>query len=112
MQETLVSIITPLYNGEAFIAQTIDSVIAQTYTNWEMIIINDGSKDNSENIVLTYCDIDPRIKLFNQPNAGSAAARNNVSCVEKYSCADISCGSRYPLTFAGLPLLRGIVIFL
>ena len=77
MQETLVSIITPLYNGEAFVAQTIDSVLAQTYTNWEMIIINDGSKDNSENIVRTYCDLDPRIKLFNQPNAGSAAARNN-----------------------------------
>jgi glycosyltransferase involved in cell wall biosynthesis len=42
-----------------------------------MIIINDGSKDNSENIVRGYCDIDSRIKLFNQPNAGSAAARNN-----------------------------------
>ena len=77
MQDTLVSIITPLYNGEAFVAQTIDSVLAQTYTNWEMIIINDGSKDNSENIVRTYCDLDPRIKLFNQPNGGSAAARNN-----------------------------------
>ena len=77
MQETLVSIITPLYNGEAFVAQTIDSVIAQTYTNWEMIIINDGSKDNSENIVKTYCELDSRIKLFSQPNAGSAAARNN-----------------------------------
>ncbi len=77
MQETLVSIITPLYNGEAFVAQTIDSVIAQTYTNWEMIIINDGSKDNSENIVNIYCEMDSRIKLFNQPNAGSAAARNN-----------------------------------
>ena len=77
MYEKLVSIITPLYNGEAFVAQTIDSVLAQTYTNWEMIIINDGSKDNSENIVRGYCDIDHRIKLFNQPNAGSAAARNN-----------------------------------
>ena len=77
MQETLVSIITPLYNGEAFVAQTIDSVLSQTYTNWEMIIINDGSKDNSENIVRSYCDTDSRIKLFNQKNAGSAAARNN-----------------------------------
>ena len=73
----LVSIITPSYNTARFIAETINCVLAQTYTNWEMIIINDGSKDNSENIVRGYCDIDHRIKLFNQPNAGSAAARNN-----------------------------------
>ncbi|HRS68132.1 MAG TPA: glycosyltransferase family 2 protein [Paludibacteraceae bacterium] len=77
MINELVSIITPLYNGERFVAQTIESVLAQTYPHWEMIIINDGSKDNSEAIVQTYADTDTRIKLFSQPNAGSAAARNN-----------------------------------
>lgn len=77
MKDTLVSIITPLYNGERFIAQTIESVLAQTYTDWEMIIINDGSTDRSEEIVRQYTDCDPRIRLYSQPNGGSAAARNN-----------------------------------
>jgi len=77
MQEDLVSIITPLYNGERFVAQTIESVLAQTYPHWEMIIINDGSKDNSEAIVQKYTEQNARIQLVSQPNAGSAAARNN-----------------------------------
>ena len=44
MQSDLISIITPMYNGARFIARTIDSVIVQTYPNWEMIIVDDGSK--------------------------------------------------------------------
>ncbi len=72
-----VSIITPLYNGERFIAQTIESVLAQTYTDWEMLIVNDGSTDNGHKIALSYAEKDERIKVFSQPNAGSAAARNN-----------------------------------
>ena len=77
MQEELVSIITPIYNGERFVAQTIESVLAQTYPHWEMIIINDGSKDNSAAIVQKYTEQDARITLISQANAGSAAARNN-----------------------------------
>jgi len=77
MQENLVSIITPLYNGERFLGKTIESVLAQTYTDWEMIIVNDGSKDRSEEVAREYAAKDPRIKVFSQDNAGSAAARNN-----------------------------------
>lgn len=77
MKNSLVSIITPLYNGERFVAQTIESVLAQTYTDWEMIIINDGSKDRSEAIAREYAANDSRIKVFSQANGGSAAARNN-----------------------------------
>ncbi|MCQ4974495.1 glycosyltransferase family 2 protein, partial [Bifidobacterium pseudocatenulatum] len=73
----LVSIITPCYNGERFIKETIDSVESQTYPNWEMLIIDDGSTDNSEKIVNQYVERDSRIKLIKQKNAGSAAARNN-----------------------------------
>ncbi|MFR9020121.1 MAG: glycosyltransferase family 2 protein [Fusobacterium sp.] len=75
--EGLVSIITPMYNGERFVEKTIKSVLNQTYENWEMIIIDDGSKDNSPKIVKKYCEIDNRIKFFSQKNAGSGAARNN-----------------------------------
>lgn len=72
-----VSIITPLYNGERFVGKTIESVIAQTYGDWEMIIINDGSKDRSPEICREYAAKEARIKVFDQPNGGSAAARNN-----------------------------------
>jgi teichuronic acid biosynthesis glycosyltransferase TuaG len=53
-----------MFNGEQTIEQTIDSVIAQTYVNWEMIIVDDKSTDNSTAIVLKYAKVDPRIKLF------------------------------------------------
>ncbi len=76
MNQDLVSIITALYNAERFIGQTIESVLAQTYTQWEMIIVNDGSTDRSEQIALSYAQKDNRIKILSQPNAGSAAARN------------------------------------
>lgn len=72
-----VSIITPCYNGAKYISQTIESVLSQTYTNWEMIIINDGSKDNSVEVIEPYTQKDNRIKLVNQKNGGSANARNN-----------------------------------
>lgn len=77
MQDELVSIITPLYNAERYVAQTIESVLAQTYPHWEMIIINDGSRDGSERIAQCYAERDARIHVFSQPNGGSAAARNN-----------------------------------
>jgi teichuronic acid biosynthesis glycosyltransferase TuaG len=77
MEKGLVSIITPMYNGERFIAQTIESVINQTYLNWEMIIIDDGSKDKGADIVKKYIVKDSRIQLLSQTNGGSGAARNN-----------------------------------
>ena len=68
MKQNLVSIITPMYNAGKYVAQTIESVLAQTYNDWEMIIVNDGSKDNCAEIVKEYTQKDKRIKLINQPN--------------------------------------------
>lgn len=74
----LVSIITPTYNSEKFIAETIESVLAQTYSNWELLITDDFSEDNTKSIVEKYVLKDSRIKLQSlQSNAGSAVARNN-----------------------------------
>lgn len=73
----LVSIITPSYNCERFIAKTIESVLAQTYKNWEMIIIDDCSPDNSNKIIEEYIKKDNRIKLIKlKKNSGPAIARN------------------------------------
>lgn len=77
MIDHLVSIITPLYNGERFVGETIESVLAQTYPHWEMLIIDDGSTDNSPQIAEQYAAKDTRIKVLHQANAGSATARNN-----------------------------------
>ena len=72
-----VSIITPCYNGAKYIGETIESVLAQDYKDWEMHIVNDGSSDNSAEVISSYAEKDPRIRLINQPNGGSANARNN-----------------------------------
>lgn len=77
MTDGLVSIITPVYNGGKYLVETIESVLRQTYPHWEMIIVDDGSTDNSAWIAEEYTVKDSRIKLFRQVNGGSASARNN-----------------------------------
>jgi teichuronic acid biosynthesis glycosyltransferase TuaG len=73
----LISIITPLYNSEAFIEATIHSVMYQDYENWEMLIVDDCSTDNGPTIAKRYASRDPRIKLLeNDVNSGVAATRN------------------------------------
>ena len=73
---TLISVIIPLYNAEKFIARALDSLLIQNYTNFEIIIINDGSTDNSLIICNTYKEADFRIHIYSQDNAGVGAARN------------------------------------
>lgn len=70
-----VSIIMPVYNGEQFISLGINSVLEQTYANWELIIVDDGSTDGSAKIINQYQD--PRIHYFYQDNAGPVTARNH-----------------------------------
>lgn len=77
MIKELVSIITPSYNSSKYIEETIASVQAQTYSYWEMLITDDGSTDNSFEIIKKICKKDSRIKLFSIKNAGPAVARNN-----------------------------------
>lgn len=75
----LVSIITPNYNCERFITQTIESVLAQTYLNWELLIQDDCSTDNSVAVAMKYAEKDSRIKVrCNEVNAGAAVTRNNA----------------------------------
>lgn len=73
----LVSIIIPAYNCTDFIAESIRSVLAQTYTNWELIIVDDCSTDNTWSVLEKQAAIDPRIRIFRLPqNAGAGQARN------------------------------------
>lgn len=72
----MISIIIPAYNAEKYILETINSVINQTFKDWELIIIDDGSTDKTANIVKEFCENDKRINYYYQKNSGVSVARN------------------------------------
>ena len=81
----IVSIIMPAYNAERYISQAIDSVIAQTYSDWELIVVDDSSNDSTASIVNRYQKIDDRIKYFKTDNpSGSPTLPRNIA-IEKAS---------------------------
>jgi len=79
VDKPLVSIVTPSYNSTKFIPATIESVLSQTYQNWEMLIVDDCSKDESRKVIREYSEKDDRIKLIElTENSGAAVARNTA----------------------------------
>lgn len=77
MDQPLVSIIVPCYNQAQYLPEALDSVLAQTYDNWECVIVNDGSPDNTEEVAMEYCAKDKRFVYLKQENQGVSSARNN-----------------------------------
>ena len=73
----MVSVIIPSYNAENYLLETINSVISQTYTDWEIIVIDDGSTDNTSRLIKPLCEKNSRISYFYQNNSGVSIARNN-----------------------------------
>lgn len=73
-----ISVIVPVYNTEVYLKNCIESILNQTFSDFELILVDDGSTDNSGNICDFYSTIDPRIKVIHQHNQGQAAARNNA----------------------------------
>lgn len=76
MAQDFVSIITPVYQVEPYLPQCLDSILAQTYPHWELILVDDGSKDRSGSICDEYARKDGRIRVIHTENRGAAAARN------------------------------------
>ena len=72
----LISVVIPAYNAELFLDETLESVLSQTYENWECIIVNDGSTDSTESIAKKWCEKDSRFRLTNKENGGLSSARN------------------------------------
>lgn len=72
----MISVIVPVYNSESYIRRCVDSILAQTYSDFELILIDDGSTDNSGRICDEYMQQDSRISVIHQANQGQAAARN------------------------------------
>ena len=74
----MISIIVPLYNAAEYIEKTIEMVCRQTYKDWELILVDDGSRDGSLNVLREYEKKDTRLKVIHQENAGVSVARNNA----------------------------------
>lgn len=83
IEQPLVSVIVPSYKQAAFLPETLECIIAQTYWNWEAIIMDDGSPDNTEAVANKYVSRDSRIRYAKQANSGVSAARNNA--IKMYS---------------------------
>jgi len=75
-KDPLISVILPVYNGAPFLAAAIDSILKQTLNDFELIVINDGSTDDSLSILKHYESVDPRVKIFSRPNRGLANTLN------------------------------------
>ena len=76
MNQNLLSIITPVYQVEQYLPQCLDSILAQTYPHWELILVDDGSKDRSGEICDEYAKKDGRIRVIHRESWGGGAARN------------------------------------
>jgi glycosyltransferase involved in cell wall biosynthesis len=74
--EPPVTVIVPAFNAEATLAETLESVAAQSYSNWECLIVDDGSTDGTPALAAAYCARDSRFRLLRKPNGGVASARN------------------------------------
>lgn len=74
----LISILSPCYNVEAFLPQCIDSIIKQTYTNLQIVLIDDGSNDDTWSVMQHYADNDTRIEIYHQHNQGVSSTRNHL----------------------------------
>ena len=76
IRQELVSIIVPIYNVENYLRQCLDSILSQTYQNFECLLINDGSPDHSADICREYVEKDSRFRYFEKENGGVSSARN------------------------------------
>lgn len=81
MNTPKISIVVPVFNAEKYLHQCLDSVVAQTFTDWECILVDDGSTDSSGAICAEYAEIDSRFRVLHKKNAGVSSARNyGINC--------------------------------
>lgn len=77
-KEPKVSVIVPVYKAEAYLHRCVDSIIAQTFTDWELLLVDDGSPDRSGEICDEYASKDKRIRVFHKENGGVSSARQRA----------------------------------
>lgn len=89
MKKPKVSVVLPIYNAEHFIGGVLESILSQTFTDFEVIALDDGSKDGSAKIIKNYASIDKRIRYFHQPNAGAERLGETINKGIELASADI-----------------------
>ena len=100
MNQILISVVMSVYNSQKWLRESIESILNQSYTNFEFIIINDGSVDNSKKILDEYSKKDERIKVYDQKNSGLTISLNNAirksqgQFIARLDADDISCRDR------------------
>ncbi len=96
-----VSVLMPVYNGERYLRPAIESILAQTFTDFEFVIIDDGSNDTSPSILRQYADRDPRVKLFLREHRGvpdtlnEAFATSRGKYLARMDCDDVALPERF-----------------
>ncbi|EPR74699.1 glycosyl transferase [Winogradskyella psychrotolerans RS-3] len=107
----LISIIIPTYNRRSLIGETLDSILAQIYQNWECIVVDDGSTDGTEELVKAYCDKDHRFQYHQRPSThlpGGNGSRNygfeisNGEYINWFDSDDIMCDDKLQLQMTSL----------
>ena len=73
----MISVIVPVYNVEKYLRKCVDSILNQTYTDYELMLVDDGSTDGCPQICDDYAACDPRVRVIHKPNGGLISARNN-----------------------------------
>lgn len=95
MAKTAVSVIVPVYNGERYLEECLDSILQQSFQGWQMVCINDGSTDRSLQILERYAQMDDRISVLTQDNRGLSASRNmGLDCAEGEYIIFLDCDDR------------------
>ena len=79
----LISVLLCVYNGERYLTESIESIINQTFKDWEMVVIDDGSTDKTSEILMTYAIKDARIKVYTQENIGLTKSLNKAINISK-----------------------------
>lgn len=96
MKSPSISVIVPVYNAEQYIRRCVDSILNQTYTEFELILVNDGSRDSSPRICDDYAQKDGRVKVIHKENGGVSSARNaGLSAVGGGICTSSTLTTRW-----------------
>ena len=78
LNDVTISILMPVYNSQDYLKNTVQDVINQSYKDWELILVDDGSKDNSRNICIELQNLDSRIRVISKENKGVSSTRNTA----------------------------------